>query len=65
MKDPAKNVETEGMLNSLLSECVWGHASPGLAAPTVADWAALSTVPSAEKPSGDVVTYGDYIESVV
>lgn len=65
MKDPAKNIETEGMLNSLLSECVWGRAPPGVGSLTAADWTALSPVISTEKPSEEAVTYGDYVENVV
>ena len=81
MKDPVKDVNTDGMLQSLLSECVWGVIQPDhdhasevcgggfveASAPHLlpTDWKMLSNIPSTIKPQANAITYGEYLENVV
>lgn len=68
MKDPAKGVGTESMLNSILSECIWGVADLSeTASRSYRDWTILSTNPSATAPTSgnNMFTYGNFLESEV
>jgi hypothetical protein len=71
ISDAASGVSTRAMLNSLVSECVWGSVPAGVAKSDrkVSDWALIDATPSLHAPrlSGTeneplVVTFGEYIE---
>lgn len=54
----------ESMLDSLLSECVWGRIREGTVANTrtVEDWVMVSTEPSSTPPAEGLVTYSEFLE---
>lgn len=61
MSDPGASISMPAMINSLLSECVWGtvkHDPETL-------WEMHSPVPSRNPPLSSLVSYGEFLENIV
>jgi hypothetical protein len=67
MSDVGAGVSNEDMLNSLLSECVFGYIREGTTkeSRTAHDWILISETPTTEAPESakELVTFGDYLEN--
>ena len=70
ISDVGAGVSFDDMLNSLLSECVWGtiRTDTTKETRTAEDWILFSSVPTTSQPSIDndiepLVTFGDYLET--
>jgi hypothetical protein len=73
MSDPASNISTIDILNSLISECTWGYinedASIDINERKVSDWILYSEIPSTIKPihnenkTINLISFGDYLEN--
>jgi hypothetical protein len=65
MSDPASGSSVEGMINSILSECVWGSFPSGnddfKLLPHV--WKMHSPVPTASPPVEGLISFGEFIEN--
>jgi len=57
--DPASGITMPQMLNSLLSECVWGRVDEEKKA-----WQLVSQEPSIQSPESGLMTYGRFLETV-
>ena len=63
MSDPGASVPMPAMINSILSECVWGSVMN-----TEEDsprWEMSSPIPSKDPPTSDMVSYGEYLENIL
>jgi hypothetical protein len=62
--DRATGKNEEEMVNSLLSECIWGRVEGDSAAPV---WKPFSLIqhPSIQKPAADCVSYSEFLEKVL
>eukprot|EP00602_Paraphysomonas_sp_CaronLab_P002377 CAMPEP_0185033676 /NCGR_PEP_ID=MMETSP1103-20130426/22865_1 /TAXON_ID=36769 /ORGANISM="Paraphysomonas bandaiensis, Strain Caron Lab Isolate" /LENGTH=331 /DNA_ID=CAMNT_0027570043 /DNA_START=39 /DNA_END=1034 /DNA_ORIENTATION=- len=62
MSDPASGVSVEGMLNSIISECIWGSVPAEPDKLDVDGWQMHSPVPSRDPPRNDLISYGEFLE---
>lgn len=62
MADAASGANQEAMLNSIVSESVWGSYDEPCG---IDDWKMYSPIPSRDPPSSKHVTYGEYLEDIV
>lgn len=64
MQDSASGSAVSTMLNSLLSEVVWGTIRPGThkETRTVSDWSLFSNKPCTVSSNTDLVTFNDFLE---
>jgi hypothetical protein len=69
MQDPAAKVSLPAMLNSILSECVWGFINlsndldPSSKDLPLDSWTVVSSVPSRDPPTGNLLSYGEFLET--
>jgi len=63
MSDPGAAVPMSAMINSILSECVWGTVSD--AENTTPTWEMNSPIPSKNPPVTDLISYGEFLENVL
>jgi hypothetical protein len=68
MHDPAANISIREMLNSVLSEAVWGSLNVSEDLMTSKDlpldsWTISSTAPSRDPPSENLLNYGEFLET--
>ena len=65
MSDPASGSTVEGMLNSILSECVWGRApcATDCSKMSTDSWVMYDTNPSPDPPQPDLISYGEFLEN--
>eukprot|EP00603_Paraphysomonas_imperforata_P008786 CAMPEP_0114427126 /NCGR_PEP_ID=MMETSP0103-20121206/8173_1 /TAXON_ID=37642 ORGANISM="Paraphysomonas imperforata, Strain PA2" /NCGR_SAMPLE_ID=MMETSP0103 /ASSEMBLY_ACC=CAM_ASM_000201 /LENGTH=322 /DNA_ID=CAMNT_0001596149 /DNA_START=1601 /DNA_END=2569 /DNA_ORIENTATION=+ len=61
MSDPAASIPMPSMINSILSECVWGRVTPG----EVPKWTMISPSPSSTPTEPGGVSYGEFLENVL
>lgn len=61
MSDPGASVPMPEMINSIISECVWGTVTPGDAP----SWTMSSPTPSKNPLDGEGVSYGEFLENVL
>merc|ERR1719265_479385 len=62
MADAAKGVDSQAIVNSLLSECTWGKLGEANVKPT---WDLCSKEPSVDPPENGMVTYNEYLEDIL
>ncbi len=66
MKVPAKNVDLDGMISSLISECIWGIVeTPSGVQASPSDWTIISNQVDTKPPQEHAVTFGWYVENIV
>lgn len=65
MSDPASGSSVEGMLNSILSECVWGKFPLGNEDLKLYPhmWEIHSPVPTATPPVEGLISFGEFLEN--
>jgi hypothetical protein len=61
MSDPGASVPMPAMLNSILSECVWGRVTLG----DVPTWTMASPTPSKVPTEQGTISYGEFLENVL
>lgn len=74
ISDPVSGITTEQMLNSILSECIWGtlkcsgkpddelHSPQEICNLSPEDWTICSIQPSRSPPIENSITYGEFLE---
>jgi hypothetical protein len=66
MSDPGASVPMPAMINSILSECVWGTVQQGdSGAADAPSWKMNSSVPSKNPTQTDSISYGEFLENVL
>jgi hypothetical protein len=68
MHDPAANVSLQGMLNSVISESIWGSLNISIDLLSSKDlpidsWQIVSTAPSRDPPSETLLNFGEFLET--